>query len=248
MKSSFIVTILLFFPIITFADNTPSLTSPLENTTDSATDTSTPTATSEPATKPAETTVAGEPAEPDQNQDPSTEEIKTEEIAAEESTSPDQNQEAATIVPPPPPFTGVPVQPSNTTNEYMPPRPRKGLMIAGWAILGGGWAFSVLTGAMLLSEMTVDPGEECLNCTTTGSRLMIPLAGPFLAIPYADEGAGQVVAGTLGIIQVTGLIIGIVGTAKYSFQKKRYYNQSTRLQINAGATSTSAAITASFRF
>ena len=31
-----------------------------------------------------------------------------------------------------------------------------------------------------------DPGEVCLNCDTVGPLLMIPLIGPFLAIPDAD--------------------------------------------------------------
>lgn len=113
--------------------------------------------------------------------------------------------------------------------EPEPPWPRKGLMIAGWATLGGGYLFSALVGLEIMQrDLEAEQNsnafykEECLNCDETGPYMLIPLIGPFLAMPAADGTDGKVICALMGGVQVTGLVLGIVGTSIFVSDKQRY--------------------------
>jgi hypothetical protein len=121
------------------------------------------------------------------------------------------------------PETGTPPGVANLGAAPTIARPRKGLMIAGWATLGGSYLFSVLVAAMLY-EKDVNPGagKVCLNCRAEGDALLIPLVGPFMAIPKADGADGKAVVAIIGVVQLAGLAMGIVGTVLYATRLKAY--------------------------
>jgi hypothetical protein len=111
------------------------------------------------------------------------------------------------------------------------PRPRKGMMIAGWGVFGGMYLFSMLVGGLMLSGGDSDPNTTCTNCDDVGPKLFIPIVGPFLAIPGADGTDGKVVVVILGIGQLAGISLAIAGTVRYSIQKKRFYAKNTNPYI-----------------
>lgn len=113
------------------------------------------------------------------------------------------------------------VEQSGSNYEAPSPRPRRGLMIGGLATFGGGWLFSALVGLLMLSGEGTDEGEVCINCDDVGPMLLIPLVGPFLAIPDADGTDGKVVAGLLGGVQVLGVILAAVGIGIYVSSRNR---------------------------
>ena len=122
---------------------------------------------------------------------------------------------------PPPPAVSAPERaygprPANR-QRARPPSRSKGLLIAGIATLGGTYLFSALVGAMLLSGLVTPPGATCLNCETAGIPLLIPIAGPWIALPHANEATGgQVVMAILGIAQAAGVILTGVGIAVFA--------------------------------
>jgi hypothetical protein len=90
-------------------------------------------------------------------------------------------------------------------------------MIAGLSTLGGSYLFSALVGLTLLNYENDHPGEVCLNCEATGSALLIPIAGPWIALPDANEDkGGQVVCAILGLAQATGVVLSIVGIIQFT--------------------------------
>jgi hypothetical protein len=139
------------------------------------------------------------------------------------SPGPTEVPPAAPAAAPPPPAPQYYQAPPPASYQYMeaerapyarPPRRSKGLMIAGFATLGGSYLFSVLVGALLLSQQTVEPGEICINCDK-GSLFFIPIAGPWIAIPYADGGDGKAVSVIMGLAQLTGVALTIAGITKF---------------------------------
>jgi hypothetical protein len=164
-------------------------------------------------------------AEPSDNKEAAEEGATNTAAAESEKVAPDvvEVKPAATA---PAAATAPSVQNTYTNADLTPalpkPRPRKGLMIAGWSVLGGGYLFSVVVGLLVLAKDD-EPGTTCLNCDEVGPKLMIPLVGPFMAIPDADGADGKSVAAILGVVQLTGLTLGIVGTALYIVRKKQYY-------------------------
>ena len=101
------------------------------------------------------------------------------------------------------------------------PEPNRTLLFVGLEILGGAYVFSVLVGLMLVSEVMVDEGETCVNCQSAGAPMFIPLVGPFIALPHADEGAGRVVSALMGSVQVAGLCVAAIGLGWYLAVKKK---------------------------
>jgi hypothetical protein len=115
--------------------------------------------------------------------------------------------------------------------QPIPEPPGKGMMVTGWCVLGGGYVFTVLVGLALLG-LGDDPTQVCTNCNQVGTLYMIPLVGPFIAIPDADGTDGKVVSALLGIVQVAGAALGTVGTILYHLRLQEYENA-----ISGGAVS-----------
>ncbi len=70
----------------------------------------------------------------------------------------------------------------------IPPEPtprKKGMLVAGLSTFGGSFLFSVLFGFELYESNSRD--SACPSCRRAGKRLLIPLVGPWLAMPSAQR-------------------------------------------------------------
>jgi len=95
--------------------------------------------------------------------------------------------------------------------EVEKPRRRgKGMMVGGWTMLGVSYVFTALTGAIM-----ADLCSSTAPCKRVGTYMLIPVAGPFIAIGPAQSATGKIFLGFTGAIQAAGLIMGIVGTAQF---------------------------------
>ncbi len=101
-----------------------------------------------------------------------------------------------------------------------PPRsPRKGLMIGGWTMLGASWLFTALVGAIISDSKTIC--EDPARCQRLGYYMMIPVAGPFMAIGPSNTATGSIFLGLSGVFQTAGLIMGIAGTAQFAADRRQ---------------------------
>jgi hypothetical protein len=127
------------------------------------------------------------------------------------------------LAPSPVPAPAAAMQPAqdphNTAAHDMPPTDatstsgrKMGLMITGFAIFGGAYLSSVLSG--ILTKAT-NP-NDCSSCDDASNRFFIPLAGPWLALPDVGSDVNKFVAVVQGVAQATGLTLGIVGATIYS--------------------------------
>ena len=87
----------------------------------------------------------------------------------------------------------------------------KGMMISGFTILGGVYGASLLIGAL-----TIDLGNEGDDRRRRqyGTRMMIPLGGPFAAAPVSRSATLGVLTVAAGLGQILGLSMGIAGAVK----------------------------------
>ena len=129
---------------------------------------------------------------------------------------PDQRPPAG--YPSPPPAYGQPPPgyyppPPYGWPGYPPRRPRraKGLLIAGPIVLGATYAFTALVGLSISAD-----DVDCSNCRTVGHRLLVPVLGPWLAIPAVDSSEGRTWTALLGFAQATGVILTVIGISRYS--------------------------------
>jgi hypothetical protein len=104
------------------------------------------------------------------------------------------------------------------------PRLRKGVRIAGTSVFGASYLISAITGAVLL-----DLNAPCSDCKDVGAMLLIPLVGPFLAVPRSDGGDGGLVV--LGIVQIAGAGLMIWGIIQF-LHSKRQAEQSGYYSLN----------------
>jgi len=112
--------------------------------------------------------------------------------------------------------------PTGALAEDLPdtePSVHAGMMIAGWAVTLNAYALSALVGLEMLTLET-SPGTYCANCSSVGPLLILPVVGPFIAIPQADGTDGKVLCSLMGAAQATGLALGIAGTAKFKRERQ----------------------------
>lgn len=179
-------------------------------------------------TRPAQTAEAPSPTTPSEAASPAPDQAQP----AQQQPAPQQpaTQQPAVQPPASPQQRGVPAYqpaPPVAPAPHYPPPPRrvwrgKGLMIAGWSIFGATYLISTLVGTTAIDQARCDRGggfdEGDLGCTTDesrrryGRRMLVPVVGPFMAV--ATE-YGDPEAVFLGINQVAGLVMGIVGTIRY---------------------------------
>jgi len=96
------------------------------------------------------------------------------------------------------------------------------MMIVGWSVLGSFYLISTFVGTSAIDQARCDRtggfDEDDLECTTDeslrryGRRMLIPVVGPFMAAATED---GDAAAIFLGVNQVAGLVLGIIGTVRY---------------------------------
>ncbi|HVR60502.1 MAG TPA: hypothetical protein VMU50_01310 [Polyangia bacterium] len=115
---------------------------------------------------------------------------------------------------PPPPYA----YPPPGAPRPRPPRRPKGLLIAGPIVLGATYAFTALAGLVLIShgDGTQSDGTVCLNCETQGTRLLVPILGPWLALPAANGSDGKTFSALMGLAQATGVLLTVIGISRYS--------------------------------
>jgi hypothetical protein len=100
-------------------------------------------------------------------------------------------------------------------------------MIAGLATLGGTYLGSAFIGSILQDS------TDCANCQPAGDRLLIPIAGPWLALPYSDNAAHPFLV-LLGLGQAAGLLMAIIGISQYSADAEPPADDVRRPQARAG--------------
>jgi hypothetical protein len=89
-------------------------------------------------------------------------------------------------------------------------------MIAGLSTLGGSYLFTAMVGLSLLDYENTHPNERCLNCDSTGSALLVPIAGPWIAMKDANgDNGGPAVCAILGLAQATGVVLSIIGVQRF---------------------------------
>jgi hypothetical protein len=137
--------------------------------------------------------------------------------------------------PPPPPPAYQPAVPGSGAPSPMIVNPRVaalkhqrasgiGMTISGYTMFGTSYLISALIGTISL-DLAADVGGS----GTYGRRMLIPVAGPFIAIPRADTATGGLFTGFLGVIQTAGFVLGTAGAIKLGRA-----NRQLRLSADAG--------------
>lgn len=134
---------------------------------------------------------------------------------------------------------GAQPQPQPYPNLPPPRSRRKGMMIGGWTMLGASYLLTAVTGAVI-----ADVCDNDTRCDRVGFYMLIPVAGPFIAIGPAESASGSIFLGLSGVVQTAGLIMGIVGTAQFvadGRQQQTVLNNdgfriTRRLRMNASST------------
>jgi hypothetical protein len=121
---------------------------------------------------------------------------------------------------PPSPPAYVPAQPGTHAPSPMLVNPRIaalkqqrnsgiGMTISGYTLFGTSYLISALVGTI-----SIDYARDIGGSGTYGRRMLIPLAGPFAAIPRADSATGGLFTGLIGVVQVTGFVLGTAGAVR----------------------------------
>jgi hypothetical protein len=137
--------------------------------------------------------------------------------------------------PAPPPPAYVPVVPGSLAPSPMLVDPHIatlkhqrnsgiGMTISGYTMFGTSYLISALIGTISL-DYAADVG----GTGKYGRRMLIPIAGPFLAIPRADSATGGLFTGFVGVIQVAGFMLGTAGAIKLGRA-----NRQLRLSADSG--------------
>jgi hypothetical protein len=99
----------------------------------------------------------------------------------------------------------------------------RAMMISGFTTLGASYGASLLLGTIF-----IDIGREDDDARKVqyGTRMVIPIGGPFAAAAASRSATGAVFTVAAGVGQVVGLTLGIVGAAKMrqypDLEKKRF--------------------------
>jgi hypothetical protein len=147
-----------------------------------------------------------------------------------------------------------PYPPQPAPAPYPPPRSRrKGMMVGGWTMLGASYLFTAVTGAII-----ADVCDNDQPCDRVGYFMLIPVAGPFIAIGPSQTASGSIFLGLSGVVQTAGLIMGIVGTAQFvadGRQQQMVLNndgvrltRNLRMNVNSAPRAAGAVLGLHYRF
>jgi hypothetical protein len=116
-----------------------------------------------------------------------------------------------------------------------PVRRRKGLLIAGSITLGASYLVTVLTGVGVMNHDPLkNPDLKCTECDTVGKLYLLPVLGPWLAVPIdKDLRAASVL---LGIGQGVGLTLAIIGYSSFSKSKPQAVAGLSQLRLGFAPT------------
>lgn len=84
----------------------------------------------------------------------------------------------------------------------------------GFSVFGASYAISSLTGAIVADARD---GERL---DRFGRRMLIPVVGPWLAIPHTESATGAWFTGFAGAAQLAGLVLGTVGAVRLGQQRR----------------------------
>ncbi len=84
-----------------------------------------------------------------------------------------------------------------------------GMAISGYTLFGTSYLISALIGTI-----SIDYANDVGGSGTYGRRMLIPIAGPFMAIPRADSATGGLFTGLVGVVQVAGFALGTAGAIR----------------------------------
>lgn len=123
------------------------------------------------------------------------------------------------VAAPPPPSDGQkvtkikivhkPVPEGPAPRPYKPPPRRSGLMIAGIFTFGGSYIGTAFNGAYIYDNCHRASDEG--RCRQIATKMLIPVAGPFMAIEDSRSATNRVKLGFLGGVQAAGAAMAVVG-------------------------------------
>lgn len=90
--------------------------------------------------------------------------------------------------------------------------------LAGFAFMYG---VTAITGAAIHDAAPRINHNNPAQARTVGLRLLIPVVGPFAAIPPIRHDAAKIGAGFLGVLQAFTLIALVTGTGQYIASRTR---------------------------
>ncbi len=91
-----------------------------------------------------------------------------------------------------------------------------GMTISGFTMFGTSYLISALIGTI-----SIDYANSVGGSGKYGRRMLIPIAGPFMAIPRADSATGGLFTAFLGVVQVGGFVLGTAGAIKFGRAKRQ---------------------------
>lgn len=141
-----------------------------------------------------------------------------------ETAAPEATPDTTAYPPPPDPGAAAPAPEGPPPPAPLPPpqpiKRRKGLMIAGWSMFGGSYLFTALIAGIVYDTCNA---VEAPNCKRAAGFSLIPVFGPFLAIPNLNTDAitPKIFMAFPGLVQAAGLAMGIAGTIQFVNDGKR---------------------------
>jgi hypothetical protein len=109
-----------------------------------------------------------------------------------------------------------------------------GLAVAGWTTLGAGYVMSALVGTIAM-----DTADGSRRRTLYGGWMTIPVGGPFIAAFYARSNTGGLFTAALGVTQVAGLAMGMVGSVRHRRLKRQLTLAAAPMPNGGGAVAVS---------
>lgn len=91
-----------------------------------------------------------------------------------------------------------------------------GMTISGFTMFGTSYLISALIGTI-----SIDYANSVDGSGKYGRRMLIPLAGPFMAIPRTGSATGSLFTAFLGVVQVGGFVLGTAGAIKFGRAKRQ---------------------------
>ncbi len=91
----------------------------------------------------------------------------------------------------------------------------RSVAVAGWATLGGTYGFSALVGTIAIDSSSDNRGHNY------GVLMTIPVVGPFGAAFRTQTATGALLTASLGVAQVVGLSMALVGTVRHRRLKRQ---------------------------
>lgn len=117
----------------------------------------------------------------------------------------------------PQPYADPAAQSAQPAPVAPPPAPRsrrKGMMVGGWVMFGSSYLATAFIAAIVADSCRAANERSCHNAAFMA---MIPVVGPFMAIPYmqTEYVTPKALMAFPGLIQTAGLIMGIIGTVQF---------------------------------